>query len=157
MSLAPVGCAVQIHKHADKRGSCSPHIVVGLYLGTLSEHYRSHIIYYVKGTKTDRIFEIVFFKHSYLTNPTVTHADLWMEQEHYVMPSRSRNRDAQQHHGISEENKWHFPNNNREQQGHKLERASQEHPSTASLGTTHADPTLTISSQFTKHNISILA
>ena len=40
----------------------------------LPDHYRSHIIH-VKGTKANRVSETVFFKHKYLTNPTVTHAD----------------------------------------------------------------------------------
>ena len=79
MPLAPMGCAVQIHEDADKRGSWSPHTVDGWYLGTSPDHYRSHIIH-VKGTKADRISETVFFKHKYLTNPTVTHTDtrLWV-------------------------------------------------------------------------------
>ena len=74
MPLIPMGCVVQIHKDADKRGSWSPHTVDGWYLGTSPNHYRSHIIN-VKGTKADRVSETVFFKHKYLTNPTVTHAD----------------------------------------------------------------------------------
>ena len=74
MLLAPIGYAVQIHEDADKRGSWSPHTVYGWYLGTSPDHYQSHRIH-VKGTKTDRIPETVFFKHKYLTNPTVTHAD----------------------------------------------------------------------------------
>jgi hypothetical protein len=74
MPLAPMGCAVQIHEDADKRGSWSPHTVDGWYLGTSPDHYRSHIIH-VKGTNADRILETVFFEHKYLTNPTVTHAD----------------------------------------------------------------------------------
>lgn len=40
----------------------------------MSDHYISHIIH-VKGTTTDRFSETVFFKHKYLTNPTVTHVD----------------------------------------------------------------------------------
>ena len=74
MPLAPMGCSVQIHEDANKRGSWSPHTVDGWYLGTSPDHYRSHIIH-VKGTKADRVSETVFFKHKYLTNPTVTHAD----------------------------------------------------------------------------------
>ena len=69
-----MGCAVQIHEDADKRGSWSPHTVDGWYLGTSPDHYRFPIIH-VKGTKADRIWETVFFKHKNLTNPTVTHAD----------------------------------------------------------------------------------
>ena len=46
----------------------------GYYLGTSSDHYRANRIY-VKGTNAERISETVFFKHKYLANPTVSHAD----------------------------------------------------------------------------------
>ena len=42
------------------------------------DHYRPHIIY-VKGTKADRVSEIVFFKPKYLTNPAVTYIDKVVE------------------------------------------------------------------------------
>ena len=58
MPLAPVGCGVQIHKDADKRGSLSPRTVDGWYLGTSPDHYRPHIIH-VKGTKANRVSETV--------------------------------------------------------------------------------------------------
>ena len=74
MPLAPMGCDVQIHEYADNRGSWSPRVVDGWYLGTLPDHYRSHIIH-VTGTKANRVLETVCFKHKYLTNPTVTDAD----------------------------------------------------------------------------------
>ena len=67
-------CAVYIHEDSDKRGSWSPHEVIGRYLRTSPDHYRSHIIH-VKGSKVDRISRTIFFRHKYLTNPTVTHAD----------------------------------------------------------------------------------
>ena len=46
----------------------------GYYLGTSPDHYRSHRIC-GKETNVERVSENVFFKHKYLTNPTVTHAD----------------------------------------------------------------------------------
>jgi len=74
MPLAPMGCAVQVHEDADKRKTWAPHTVDGWYLGTSPDHYRAHLIH-VKGTKAERVSETVFFKHKYLTNPSVTHAD----------------------------------------------------------------------------------
>ena len=74
MPLAPMGCSVQIHEEASKRRTWAPHSVDGYYLGTSPEHYRAHRIF-VKATNAERITETVFFKHKYLTNPTVTHAD----------------------------------------------------------------------------------
>ena len=105
MPLAPMGCAVQIHEDADKRGSWSPHTVDGWYLGTSPDHYRSHIIH-VKGTKADRISETVFFKHKYLTNPTVTHADKVVNAARALCEALSKKKQGmylQQHHGIPEE------------------------------------------------------
>ena len=74
MPLSPLGCAVQLREDTDKWGSWVPHTVDGWYLGTPPEHYRSHIIY-LKIMRSERVSETVFFKHKYLTNPTVSHAD----------------------------------------------------------------------------------
>ena len=74
MPLAPMGCTVQIHEEASQRRTWAPHSPNGYYLGTSPDHYRAHRIY-VKATNAERVSEIVFFKHKYLTNPTVTHAD----------------------------------------------------------------------------------
>ena len=74
MPLAPMGCGVQIHENASKRKTWAPHTMDGYYLGTSPDHYRTHRIY-VKGTNAERISETVFFKHKYLANPTVSHAD----------------------------------------------------------------------------------
>ena len=73
MPLAPLGCGIQIHEDTDKKSS-SPHTVDGWYLGTSPEHYRAHRVY-AKCTNSERISETVFFKHKYLTNPTISHAD----------------------------------------------------------------------------------
>ena len=72
--LSPLGCVIQIHEDADKRRSWAPHTVDGWYLGTSPDHYRSHVIH-VKRTRSERVSKTVFFKHKYLTNPTVSHAD----------------------------------------------------------------------------------
>jgi hypothetical protein len=41
---------------------------------TLGEHYRCHKVY-VKRTRSERISDTVFFKHKYITQPTVMPAD----------------------------------------------------------------------------------
>jgi len=71
--------------------------VDGWYVGTSHEHYRAHIIH-VKATNSDRISETVFFKHKYLTNPTVTHADMVVKaaQDLYRALSKSPNWKSQQ-------------------------------------------------------------
>ena len=43
------------------------------YLGTPPYHYRTHRIY-VKAAGAETVSETVFFKHKYLTNPTVAHS-----------------------------------------------------------------------------------
>ena len=75
MPLAPMGCAVQVHEQSSKRRTWDAHSVDGYYLLTSPEHYRSHVVY-VKGTKAVRVCETVFFKHKYITNPTLSHADM---------------------------------------------------------------------------------
>ena len=74
MPLAPMGCAVQIHEESSQRRSLVPHSTNGYYLGASPNHYRAHRIC-VKAINAERVSETVFFKHKYLTNPTVTRAD----------------------------------------------------------------------------------
>ena len=74
MPLAPMGCAVQIHEESSQRRTWAPNSADGYYLGPSRDHYRAHRIY-IKATNAERVSETVFFKHKYLTNPTVTHAD----------------------------------------------------------------------------------
>ena len=50
--LAPMGCAVQIHKKADKRGTWQYHSVDGWYLYTSPDHYRMHACH-IKATKKE--------------------------------------------------------------------------------------------------------
>ena len=54
MPLAPMGCAVQIHKRSEKRGSWAFSSIDGWHLHTSPEHYRCHVIY-VKKTRSKRI------------------------------------------------------------------------------------------------------
>ena len=74
MPLAPLGCAVQLFENRDKRGTWAEHATDGWYIGTSPEHYRCHKIY-VKTTRSERISDTVFFKHRYITQPTLTPND----------------------------------------------------------------------------------
>ena len=74
MPLAPMGCAAQIHKKADKRGTWQYHSVDRWYLYTSPNHYRTHACH-IKATKKERLTNTVDFQHKRITNPTITHAD----------------------------------------------------------------------------------
>ena len=72
--LAPLGYTVHIYEDTDKRRTGAPHTVDGWYLGTSPDHYHAHIIQ-VKSMQSERVSETVFFKHKYLTNPSVSYTD----------------------------------------------------------------------------------
>jgi len=73
--LAPMGCAVQIHQSNEIRTTWAMKTMDGWYLQSSLEHYRCHVIY-VKQTKSERISDSVFFKTKYLTQPTLSPADV---------------------------------------------------------------------------------
>ena len=58
----------------ENRGTWAERSIDGWYLGASLEHYRCHIIH-VKKTKSERISDEVFFKHKYITQPTLTPVD----------------------------------------------------------------------------------
>ena len=72
--LAPLGMAVEMHVVPDIRETFAPHSASGFNVGTSFEHYRCYIIY-ISETKSTRIGNTVFFKHKYLTMPTMTNSD----------------------------------------------------------------------------------
>ena len=74
MPFAPMGCAVQFHIKPSRRKTWGEHSSDGWYLRTSPEHYRSHIVL-VKATRAKRITDTVFFKHKFITQPTVTPVD----------------------------------------------------------------------------------
>jgi hypothetical protein len=75
MPLAPMGCAVQIHQGSERRASWAANAIDGWYLQTSPDHYRCHVIY-VKQTRSERVSDTVYFKTKYLTQPTLTPADI---------------------------------------------------------------------------------
>ena len=74
MPIAPMGCAVQFHIKPGRRKTFGEHSEDGFYLKTSEEHYRTHVIF-CKKTRAKRLADTVFFKHKYITQPTVTPAD----------------------------------------------------------------------------------
>jgi len=69
-----MGSAVQMHESRDNRGTWAERSIDGWYLGASTEHYRCHIIH-IKKTNSKRISDTVFFKHKYITQPTLTLVD----------------------------------------------------------------------------------
>jgi hypothetical protein len=74
MPLAPMGCAVKIHEHSERRGSWVANVVDRWYLQTSPEHYQCHIVY-VKSTRSERVSDTVKFKHKYIMQPTLMPED----------------------------------------------------------------------------------
>jgi hypothetical protein len=74
MPLGPMGCAVQIHKRSERRGTWAANSVDGWYFWTSPEHYQCHVIY-VKHMKSERVSDTVYFKHKHITQPTLTLED----------------------------------------------------------------------------------
>ncbi len=74
MLLAPMGCAFQLYKSTTRRGTWAKHSTDGWYLGSSNKHYQCHKIY-VKKTRSKHISDKVFFKHRYITQPTLTPTD----------------------------------------------------------------------------------
>jgi hypothetical protein len=72
--LASLRCAVQLYANNPQQGTWAKYSTDGWYIGTLTEHYQCHRIY-VKKTRSKQISDTVFFKHKYITQPTVTPAD----------------------------------------------------------------------------------
>ena len=72
--FAPLGCKVEAHLVPSIRESWAPHTASGFYIGNAWDHYRCHEIY-ITDTRHARVCNTVFFKHIYLTMPTITPAD----------------------------------------------------------------------------------
>ena len=71
--FAPLGCKVEAHVTPGTRETWAPHTASG-FIGTAWEHYCCHKIY-ISDTKHVQTCLTVFFKHKYLTMPTITPAD----------------------------------------------------------------------------------
>ena len=72
--FAPLAYKIQVHKIPGTRKSWDVHTVTGWYIGVSWEHYRNHRCW-IQETRSERSCPTVFFKHKYLTMPTMTPAD----------------------------------------------------------------------------------
>ena len=72
--FAPLGCKVESHLVPGIREIWAPHTASGYYVGTSWEHYRCHKVYIID-THHTRMCSSVFFKHKYLTMPSLPPAD----------------------------------------------------------------------------------
>ena len=72
--LAPLGMEVEMHLKPDARETWQEHSASGFSVGTSFEHYRCYEVW-IKETKSIRIGNTVFFKHKYLTMPTIIPGD----------------------------------------------------------------------------------
>jgi hypothetical protein len=84
MPLAPMGCAAQFHIKPSRRKTFGEHSGDGYYLMTSPEHYRTHVVF-VKRMRAKRLADTVFFKHKYITQPTVTSADVIVSACHKLL------------------------------------------------------------------------
>ncbi len=69
--FAPPGCAIQAHVKPEDRRTWGTRLDAGFSLGTLMQHHQCFWVYITK-TQATRISDTVFFKHQYITNPTVS-------------------------------------------------------------------------------------
>ncbi len=72
--FGPLGCAVEMHESANRRRTWDPRSISGYYLGTSMEHYRCHKIF-CKATRSERVSDTVFFRHQYITQPSLSPED----------------------------------------------------------------------------------
>ncbi len=72
--FAPLGCKVEAHLVPSIQETWAPHTTSGFYVGNSWEHYRCHEVF-ITNTSHTRICSTVFFKHNYLTMPTITTSD----------------------------------------------------------------------------------
>eukprot|EP00804_Cyclotella_cryptica_P016108 CCRYP_004214-RA/>CCRYP_004214-RA protein AED:0.22 eAED:0.20 QI:0/0/0/1/0/0.66/3/0/877 len=72
--FAPLGMEALVHDKPHRRKSFAQHCTKGYVIGTSHEHYRCWKVW-TPTSRTTRISATVFFKHKYITNPSVTPAD----------------------------------------------------------------------------------
>ena len=72
--FAPLGCKVEMYVMPSIRETWAPKTLSGYCIGCSKEHYRNHKVW-INETKSIRVGETVFFKHKYLTQPSLTQSD----------------------------------------------------------------------------------
>jgi hypothetical protein len=69
--FAPLGCAIQAHVKLEECRAWDIQLDACFSLGTSMEHHRCFWVYITK-TGVTWISDMVFFKHQYITNPTIS-------------------------------------------------------------------------------------
>ena len=69
-----MGCAAQIYKKTDNRGTWQYHSVDGCYLFTSEDHYLTHNCH-VKATRSEQLTDNAHLQHKHITNLEISHAD----------------------------------------------------------------------------------
>jgi hypothetical protein len=69
--FAPLSCKVEAHLVPSIQETWAPHTTSGFYVENSWEHYCCHKVF-INDTSHTRICSTVFFKHKYLTMPTIT-------------------------------------------------------------------------------------
>jgi hypothetical protein len=72
--FAPLGCKVEAHLAPSIQETWAPHTTSGFYVGNSWEDYHCYEVF-ITNTSHTRICSTVFFKHKYLTMPTITTSD----------------------------------------------------------------------------------
>jgi hypothetical protein len=72
--FASLGCKVEAHLVPSIQETWAPHTTSGFYVENSWEHYCCHEVF-ITDTSHTRICRTVFFKHKYLTMPTITTSD----------------------------------------------------------------------------------
>jgi hypothetical protein len=67
---APLGCRVEAYLFLTICKTWAPHSATGYYIGNSHKHYRCHEVY-ISNTRSNCVCNTVFFKHKYLTMPTI--------------------------------------------------------------------------------------
>jgi hypothetical protein len=76
--FAPLGCKVEVHLVPSNCEMWAPHTASGFYIGNSWDHYHCPEIY-INDTRHTHTCNTVFFKHKYLTMPTLTPADAFIQ------------------------------------------------------------------------------
>ena len=86
----PIGCAVQVHVKPTNRRTWDTHTEAGYNHATSMEHHQCFKIYVTK-TRATRVSDTVFFKHQYITNPSVSPESLVVAVAQQLMTTLKEN------------------------------------------------------------------
>ena len=92
--FVPIGIESMVHDKPKNRKTYAQHCSKGWVLGTSPEHYRCWQIS-MQDTRATRISGTVFFKHKYLTNPTVSPEDAIIAATNTLSTTLAQNHAAQ--------------------------------------------------------------